>query len=242
MKIHALLCPSSKTIIEHYNNPRDSPSSTSIINPSSSSLISTGNGKNLLFETGSSASINSPSNSIINSSSLQSFQGKNSYFQHFRIKPKSSDMSNQGLMLLAQAACTRALLATATVATINQDGHQSKQIISKNVYYSTSNGSEDGIKPKRKRADTSQLSILRRAFQTSPFPSTEFRRRLAKMLGMTCRSVQIWFQNQRQMVRHNMQSIMSKTSSEISFSPKTSPITIMNHHSEGMNGILSREL
>jgi transcriptional regulator GlxA family with amidase domain len=62
---------------------------------------------------------------------------------------------------------------------------------------------EDGkVKPKRKRANARQLSILKQTFQQTPFPTSEVRKKLAKELGMTARSVQIWFQNQRQMARN----------------------------------------
>lgn len=58
------------------------------------------------------------------------------------------------------------------------------------------------IKPKRKRANTQQLEILRSTFKQTPFPASEVRRQLARELGMTPRSVQIWFQNQRQLARN----------------------------------------
>lgn len=58
------------------------------------------------------------------------------------------------------------------------------------------------VKPKRKRANSHQLQKLREVFQQTPFPSADCRRKLAKQLGMTPRSVQIWFQNQRQMARN----------------------------------------
>lgn len=58
------------------------------------------------------------------------------------------------------------------------------------------------IKAKRKRASVRQVEILRQAFVQNPFPTSETRRRLAEELGMTPRSVQIWFQNQRQLAKH----------------------------------------
>lgn len=57
------------------------------------------------------------------------------------------------------------------------------------------------VKPKRKRANSYQLKVLKETFQQTPFPSSEARRKLAQELGMTPRSVQIWFQNQRQLMR-----------------------------------------
>lgn len=54
----------------------------------------------------------------------------------------------------------------------------------------------------RKRSRTimsaNQSRILRKVLETTSFPSTELRENLAKILGMKTRTVQIWFQNQRQ--------------------------------------------
>lgn len=61
---------------------------------------------------------------------------------------------------------------------------------------------DPNVKPKRKRANAMQVEVLKKTFQQSPFPSTDVRRKLAKQLGMTARSVQIWFQNQRQLARN----------------------------------------
>ncbi|KAI9356091.1 Homeodomain-like protein, partial [Pilaira anomala] len=57
------------------------------------------------------------------------------------------------------------------------------------------------IKAKRKRASPSQLLVLNRVFQSTCFPSTELRIELGKQLGMSPRTVQIWFQNKRQSMR-----------------------------------------
>lgn len=83
---------------------------------------------------------------------------------------------------------------------------------------------EERVKPKRKRASSAQLAALRQVFQQTPFPSTEMRRRLAKSLGMTVRSVQIWFQNQRQSARGLLHAkrkspSLSNSSSTASISP-----------------------
>ncbi|KAJ2818437.1 hypothetical protein FBU31_005875 [Coemansia sp. 'formosensis'] len=60
---------------------------------------------------------------------------------------------------------------------------------------------EKPIKGKRKRANAQQLDVLNKVFSTTSFPSTELRNRLARDLGMTPRTVQIWFQNKRQASR-----------------------------------------
>ncbi|PIA16204.1 Homeodomain-like protein, partial [Coemansia reversa NRRL 1564] len=57
------------------------------------------------------------------------------------------------------------------------------------------------IKGKRKRASPHQLKVLNDIYLKTAFPSTETRNRLARELGMTPRTVQIWFQNKRQASR-----------------------------------------
>ncbi|KAH8556228.1 hypothetical protein BGW37DRAFT_471576 [Umbelopsis sp. PMI_123] len=57
------------------------------------------------------------------------------------------------------------------------------------------------LKAKRKRANAYQLDVLNRVFEQTFFPSTELRTELGKQLGMSPRTVQIWFQNKRQSIR-----------------------------------------
>ncbi|KAK4521212.1 Protein kinase C signaling pathway involved MAPKK protein [Mucor velutinosus] len=57
------------------------------------------------------------------------------------------------------------------------------------------------LKAKRKRASPNQLVVLNRVFNQTYFPSTEIRIALGKQLGMSPRTVQIWFQNKRQALR-----------------------------------------
>ncbi|THH31775.1 hypothetical protein EUX98_g2389 [Antrodiella citrinella] len=52
---------------------------------------------------------------------------------------------------------------------------------------------EPMIKKKRKRADAEQLKVLNETYARTAFPSTEERIELAKKLGMSARSVQIWY-------------------------------------------------
>ena len=87
------------------------------------------------------------------------------------------------------------------------------------------------IKTKRKRATPTQLSVLNRVFNQTFFPSTELRMELGKQLGMSPRTVQIWFQNKRQSMRtaceqpiprhHQLQKF--KTNNNIHTTPHTSP-------------------
>lgn len=48
----------------------------------------------------------------------------------------------------------------------------------------------------------SQNDLLMRFFAVNPFPTTDVRKELAKSLHITPRTVQIWFQNQRQKAKH----------------------------------------
>lgn len=56
-------------------------------------------------------------------------------------------------------------------------------------------------RPKRCKISREQLSILVKSFDDEPLPNFDQRQALAKMLGMTPRSVQIWFQNRRQRLK-----------------------------------------
>lgn len=57
------------------------------------------------------------------------------------------------------------------------------------------------VKAKRRRANAKQLQVLNRVFERTVFPSTQLRAELGRQLGMTPRTVQIWFQNRRQAIR-----------------------------------------
>lgn len=62
----------------------------------------------------------------------------------------------------------------------------------------------DHIYRKRKRTvlTAKQHKILSKFFQECTFPDSEQRKILGRSLNMTPRTVQIWFQNQRQKVRN----------------------------------------
>ncbi|KAG1446673.1 hypothetical protein G6F46_009442 [Rhizopus delemar] len=60
---------------------------------------------------------------------------------------------------------------------------------------------ERRVKAKRKRANSEQLEVLNRVFDRTFFPSTQVRAELGRQLGMSPRTVQIWFQNRRQAMR-----------------------------------------
>lgn len=76
-----------------------------------------------------------------------------------------------------------------------------------------------------------QSKVLHRVLEHTAFPSTEVREQLARMLGMKPRTVQIWFQNQRQKSRQQSQNSAASGSptpsdgslSDCSLSPSSSP-------------------
>ncbi|KRH92086.1 putative Homeodomain-like, Homeodomain-related, Homeobox protein, partial [Pseudoloma neurophilia] len=49
----------------------------------------------------------------------------------------------------------------------------------------------------RKRTSKSQLKILEKTFESNKKPDSALRNQLSEQLGMTPRSVQVWFQNRR---------------------------------------------
>jgi len=56
-------------------------------------------------------------------------------------------------------------------------------------------------RPKRCKISRDQLAVLISSFEEEPLPNFDQRQALAKHLGMTPRSVQIWFQNRRQRLK-----------------------------------------
>merc|ERR1719231_1164219 len=59
----------------------------------------------------------------------------------------------------------------------------------------------DARRPKRCKISREQLAVLISSFDEEPLPNFDQRQALAKLLGMTPRSVQIWFQNRRQRLK-----------------------------------------
>ncbi|CAO3647523.1 unnamed protein product [Mucor hiemalis] len=85
---------------------------------------------------------------------------------------------------------------------------------------------DEPVKAKRKRASPSQLSVLNRVFQQTFFPSTELRMELGKQLGMSPRTVQIWFQNKRQSLRTRERVVVATTVVTPPVSPYSKPTHI----------------
>ncbi|KAG0779750.1 hypothetical protein G6F29_012556 [Rhizopus arrhizus] len=121
-----------------------------------------------------------------------------------------------------------------------QRQHQKPSVLHVSSLLSPSNSdtvffeNDEPIKAKRKRASPSQLYILNQVFQQTCFPSTELRIELGKRLGMSPRTVQIWFQNKRQSTRikervapqhYRRQYIVSPPSSPLA-SPKSMCISL----------------
>lgn len=67
------------------------------------------------------------------------------------------------------------------------------------------------LKAKRRRASSKQLEVLNKVFCRTFFPSTQLRAELGRQLGMSPRTVQIWFQNKRQAIRAKEQSPSSSS-------------------------------
>ncbi|OCH95178.1 homeobox-domain-containing protein [Obba rivulosa] len=82
-------------------------------------------------------------------------------------------------------------------------------VISPTPYSPEPPAPEQPIKKKRKRADPEQLKVLNETYARTAFPSTEERVELARKLGMSARSVQIWFQNKRQAMRQSSRQAAS---------------------------------
>lgn len=69
------------------------------------------------------------------------------------------------------------------------------------------------LKAKRRRASSKQLHALNKVFEKTFFPSTQLRAELGRQLGMSPRTVQIWFQNKRQAIRTRERSNSSRENS-----------------------------
>lgn len=65
---------------------------------------------------------------------------------------------------------------------------------------------ENGRKRTRTLMSPFQTRVLRKVLQKTAFPSVTLRNNLSKLLGVPSRTIQIWFQNQRQKARQQRQS------------------------------------
>jgi Homeodomain len=65
------------------------------------------------------------------------------------------------------------------------------------------NNTFDDIKKKRQRTSKEQLQALNQLFEVSDLPTSKQRQELGDKIGMSPRSVQVWFQNKRQNMKRN---------------------------------------
>ncbi|KAF7731001.1 hypothetical protein EC973_001047 [Apophysomyces ossiformis] len=109
-----------------------------------------------------------------------------------------------------QASCTSAYQDIASQHPHQQEQEQQQQQQQQqqqrrhytySAYSFHANDQDTHIKPKRRRANAIQLEVLNRVFERTFFPSTQTRAELGRQLGMSPRTVQIWFQNRRQAIR-----------------------------------------
>ncbi|KAI8139801.1 Homeodomain-like protein [Fennellomyces sp. T-0311] len=88
------------------------------------------------------------------------------------------------------------------VETTQQDPHQRPAVLDIcNLLSPPASPKSEKKKIKRKRATAKQVQVLNQVFEQTLFPSTQLRMQLGKELGMSPRTVQIWFQNRRQAIR-----------------------------------------
>ncbi|OAG29336.1 hypothetical protein NEDG_01409 [Nematocida displodere] len=91
--------------------------------------------------------------------------------------------------------------------------HKTAQGELKNTYYNPFH-----VKP-RKRTSKEQLEVLEKTFETNIKPDAALRKALAGKLGMTPRSVQVWFQNKRAKVKNEKSVHQEKPKEEIEITP-----------------------
>jgi Tfp pilus assembly protein FimV len=81
---------------------------------------------------------------------------------------------------------------------------------------------------RRHRVPPEHLQVLEEVFAAEPFPHAEAKNELALRLGMTKRSITIWFQNKRARLKRNDEE-MSPSSSSSARSPAKSDTGIVFH-------------
>lgn len=84
------------------------------------------------------------------------------------------------------------------------------------TYFNRDHHTTPAMKLKRRRASSKQLDILNQVFERTFFPSTQLRAELGHQLGMSPRTVQIWFQNRRQAIKSRQQQRSNSVSSDTS--------------------------
>ncbi|EOB13276.1 Homeobox protein HD-10 [Nosema bombycis CQ1] len=72
----------------------------------------------------------------------------------------------------------------------------------------------------RKRTTKAQLRVLEKTYETCPRPDSALRKKLGEQLGMTPRSVQVWFQNRRAKIKKQQQSMENRSSPIMNYIPQ----------------------
>lgn len=95
---------------------------------------------------------------------------------------------------------------------------------------------------KRSTFSPEQLRVLEEAFGANPLPNLATRHALAEELGLTPRTVQVWFQNRRQKVK-KMQLASGSTSNDTvsSATERDSPLGMPRNSSTGSFELLNAE-
>jgi hypothetical protein len=82
---------------------------------------------------------------------------------------------------------------------------------------------------RRHRVPPEHLQVLEEVFAAEPFPHAEAKNELALRLGMTKRSITIWFQNKRARLKRNDEEMSPSSSSASARSPAKSDTGIVFH-------------
>lgn len=86
----------------------------------------------------------------------------------------------------------------------------------------------------RKRTSKSQLQILEKTFESNKKPDSTLRNQLSEQLGMTPRSVQVWFQNRR--------AKQKKNKNKIKYSPEENYNQMNSQISNQINNQISNQI
>ncbi|KAI7847764.1 Homeodomain-like protein [Circinella umbellata] len=139
------------------------------------------------------------------------------YYHHHHDSSSTSSLSSASESLSSVASSSTSSLSAFTSIVKNHQQQQTSQhqrpavldicnLLSpptspKSSTSSLSSFESNKKKIKRKRATAKQVQVLNQVFEQTLFPSTQLRMQLGKELGMSPRTVQIWFQNRRQAIR-----------------------------------------
>ncbi|TPX34805.1 hypothetical protein SmJEL517_g02646 [Synchytrium microbalum] len=114
-------------------------------------------------------------------------------------RPNTPKSSSRNPTSVAQSSSSSPSQSTSpTLAFVNSTLESFKQQLK---------STESKPKQKRVRATPEQLAALQDHFQKNPSPDATARERLAAMLGMPGRVVQVWFQNRRAKIKNQIKSV-----------------------------------